>query len=111
MMQQVLERATELVQMKLAVVERYEDWQLWLDEVNGIDEWVKMSAYYAPRDVQETPVVDEVVELEQTIVMPPQVPVEPVRKQRYAYTFQRGLKGGTLLEWSGSHISERDVRD
>lgn len=112
MMQQVLERATELVQMKLAVVERYEDWQLWLDEVNGIDEWVKMSAYYAPRDVQETPVIDEVMELEkQTIVMPPQVPIEPVRKQRYAYTFQRGLKGGTLLEWSGSHISERDVRD
>ncbi|MCY1689572.1 hypothetical protein OVA29_00770 [Exiguobacterium sp. SL14] len=112
MMQQVLERATELVQMKLAVVERYEDWQLWLDEVNGIDEWVKMSAYYAPRDVQETPVIDEVVELEkQTSVMPQQVPVEPVRKQRYAYTFQRGLKGGTLLEWSGSHISERDVRE
>lgn len=113
MMQQVMERATELVQMKLAVVERYEDWQLWLDEVNGIDEWVKMSAYYAPRDVQETPVIDEVVEEEpkQTIVIPPQVPVEPVRKQRYAYTFQRGLKGGSLLEWSGSHISERDVRD
>ncbi|WP_410502122.1 DUF2325 domain-containing protein [Exiguobacterium acetylicum] len=112
MMQQVLERATELVQMKLAVVERYEDWQLWLDEVNGIDEWVKMSAYYAPRDVQETPVIDEVLELEkQTSVMPQQVPVEPVRKQRYAYTFQRGLKGGTLLEWSGSYISERDVRE
>ena len=113
MMQQVMERATELVQMKLAVVERYEDWQLWLDEVNGIDEWVKMSAYYAPRNVQETPVIDEVVEAEskQNIVIPPQVPVEPVRKQRYAYTFQRGLKGGSLLEWSGSHISERDVRD
>lgn len=98
MMQQVLERATELVQMKLAVVERYEDWQLWLDEVNGIDEWVKMSAYYAPRDVQETLVIDEVKREKQTVVMPPQVPIEPVRKQRYAYTFQRGLKGGTLLE-------------
>ena len=112
MMQQVIERATELIQMKLAVVERYEDWQLWLDEVNGIDEWVQMSAYYAPRDVQETPTIDEVGELKKQIdVMPPQVPVEPVHKQRYAYTFQRGLKGGTLLEWSGSHISERDVRD
>ncbi|MGX9806191.1 DUF2325 domain-containing protein [Exiguobacterium acetylicum] len=113
MMQQVMERATELVQMKLAVVERYEDWQLWLDEVNGIDEWVKMSAYYAPRHVQETTFVDEVVGVmpEQTIEVPSQTSIEPVRKLRYAYTFQRGLKGGSLLEWSGSHISERDVRD
>lgn len=110
MMQQIVERAKALVAGKMQVVETAEEWDLLLEEIRGIDEWVQMSRYYTPSEKldftwNET---EEDVTFEQSVIPPAQI--NPVIEQRYAYTFVRELKGGSLREWPNSHISETEIR-
>ncbi len=110
MMQQIVERAKTLVAGKMKVVDTVEEWDLLLEEIRGIDEWVQMSRYYTPSAkpdiVWNEP--EEDVTFEQPVVPPAQI--NPVIEQRYAYTFVRELKGGSLREWPNSHISETEIR-
>ncbi len=110
MMQQIVERAKMLVAGKMKVVETVEEWDLLLEEIRGIDEWVQMSRYYTPSakpDIAWSE-PEEDVTFEQPVVPPAQI--NPVIEQRYAYTFVRELKGGSLREWPNSHISETEIR-
>ena len=110
MMQQIVERAKTLVAGKMKVVETVEEWDLLLEEIRGIDEWVQMSRYYTPSakpDIAWSE-PEEDVTFEQPVVPPAQI--NPVIEQRYAYTFVRELKGGSLREWPNSHISETEIR-
>lgn len=112
MMQQIMERAKELVAGKLQIVETAEDWELLLEEVRGIDEWVQLSRFYTPR-VHPKEVLQPTKE-EQPMSPGPLTELpksdEPIVEQRYAYTFVRELKGGSLQEWPNSHISEKEIR-
>lgn len=110
MMQQIVERAKTLVAGKMKVVDTVEEWDLLLEEIRGIDEWVQMSRYYTPSakpDIAWSE-PEEDVTFEQPVVPPAQI--NPVIEQRYAYTFVRELKGGSLREWPNSHISETEIR-
>lgn len=110
MMQQIVERAKTLVAGKMQVVETAEEWDLLLEEIRGIDEWVQMSRYYTPSEKLDftwsNP--EEDISIKQPVVPP--VQITPVIEQRYAYTFVRELKGGSLREWPNSHISETEIR-
>ncbi|WP_214805335.1 MULTISPECIES: DUF2325 domain-containing protein [unclassified Exiguobacterium] len=113
MMHHVIERAKELVTSKLNIVETADDWGLLLEEINGIDEWVQLSQYYAPRQT-----TTKLVERPET---PSSLPIKMIQErkeevertveQRYSYTFERQLKGGSLREWPNSHVSETEIRD
>lgn len=110
MMQQIVEQAKTLVAGKMKVVETVEEWDLLLEEIRGIDEWVQMSRYYTPSakpDIAWSEPEEEVT-FEQSVIPPAQI--NPVIEQRYAYTFVRELKGGSLREWPNSHISETEIR-
>ncbi|MCT4780296.1 MULTISPECIES: DUF2325 domain-containing protein [Exiguobacterium] len=109
MMQQIMERAKDLVASKLQIVETAEDWELLLEEIRGIDEWIQLSRYYTPRKNQSglvEPVKDEPAPL----LSQKREVAEPTFEQRYTYTFVRELKGGSLREWPNSHISEKEIR-
>jgi len=110
MMQQIVEQAKTLVAGKMKVVETVEEWDLLLEEIRGVDEWVQMSRYYTPSakpDIAWSEPEEEVT-FEQSVIPPAQI--NPVIEQRYAYTFVRELKGGSLREWPNSHISETEIR-
>lgn len=112
MMQQIMERAKALVAGKLQIVETAEDWELLLEEIRGIDEWVQLSRYYTPR-VHPKEVLQPTKEEQPTSPGPlTELPKsdEAIVEQRYAYTFVRELKGGSLQEWPNSHISEKEIR-
>lgn len=110
MMQQIVDQAKTLIAGKMNIVETVEEWDLLLEEIRGIDEWVQLSRYYTPSVkpdiVRNEP--EEDVTFDQPIVPP--VQISPVLKPRYAYTFVRELKGGSLREWPNSHISESEIR-
>ncbi len=110
MIQQIVEQAKALIASKMNIVETAEEWDLLLEEIRGIDEWVQLSRYYAPAVksdiVRSEP--DEDVTFDQPIVPP--VQISSILKPRYAYTFVRELKGGSVREWPNSHISESEIR-
>ncbi|OIN67615.1 hypothetical protein BLD48_05210 [Exiguobacterium sp. KRL4] len=109
MMQQIMERAKDLVASKLQIVETAEDWELLLEEIRGIDEWVQLSRFYTPRKNQSGPV--EPVKDEPAPLLSQQMEEDTSTvEQRYAYTFVRELKGGSLREWPNSQISEKEIR-
>ena len=110
MMQQIVEQAKALIAGKMNIVETVEEWDLLLEEIRGVDEWVQMSRYYTPSakpDIAWSEPEEEVT-FEQSVIPPAQI--NPVIEQRYAYTFVRELKGGSLREWPNSHISETEIR-
>jgi len=130
MMNQAIRQAITLVEGKTAIVETFADWELLMDEIRGIDEWIRMTRYYSreqeggarvaieavtPLPSGELPPAAEKTEAKSVVEKQAERQEEqeealPAYMTRRTHTFQRDLQGGHLLEWPDSFVPEREVR-